>query len=217
MNKAKLLIKGSILSGISFALRTFVSLFMTPFMIYHLGDRSYGYGSLFLLFPASMDFWILVWRLPFERFLSRAIGKDDRKEANRVFNSSLIVFSCIGLSALMCVFGIVYFAPLFVHTPQEISIFRIAVLILGFSVAIGFPMRSFWGIYSSYLRYDVSIYIEIIMLLIKTFLFVYFLLKGGGVLVIAITVFCTDMAWYLFNAILSLRIAPYLLFSSIFF
>ena len=152
-----------------------------------------------------------------QRFLSRAIGQDDRKEANRIFNSSLIVFSCIGLSALICVLGIVYFAPLFVHTPQEIGIFRTAVLILGFSVAIGFPMRSFWGIYSSYLRYDVSIYIEMIMLFIKTSFFIYFLSKGGGVLVIAITIFCTDMVWYLSNAIFSLKIAPYLRFSSEYF
>lgn len=217
MNKTKLLIKGSILSGISLALRTFVSLFMTPFMISHLGDRSYGLWILvasFSSFYGLLDFGL---GGAVQRFLSRSIGKDDRKEANCVFNSSLIVFSFIGLSALLCVLGVVFFAPLFVHTPQEISVFRIAVLILGFSVAIGFPMRSFWGIYSSYLRYDVGVYIEIIMLLIKTFLFVYFLSKGCGVLVIAITVFCTDMAWYLFNAIFSLRIAPYLRFSSEYF
>ena len=101
------------MSGISFALRTFVSLFMTPFMIYHLGDRSYGLWILvssFSTFYGLLDFGLAS---AVQRFLSRAIGKDDRKEANRIFNSSLIVFSCIGLSALMCVFGIVYFAPLF--------------------------------------------------------------------------------------------------------
>jgi O-antigen/teichoic acid export membrane protein len=190
---------------------------MTPFMISHLGNRSYGLWILvssFSSFYGLLDFGLAS---AVQRILSRAIGKDDRREANCVFNSSFIVFSCIGLSALMCVFGIVYFAPLFVHTPQEISIFRIAVLILGLSIAIGFPMRSFWGIYSSYLRYDVSIYIEIIMLFIKTFLFVYFLSKGFGVLTLAICIFCTDMTWYLSNAIFSLKIAPYLVFSSKYF
>src|SRR5208283_4667480 len=106
MNKAKLLIKGSILSGISFTLRTFVSLFMTPFMITHLGNRSYGLWILvasFSSFYGLLDFGLASG---VQRFLSRAIGKDDHKEANCVFNSSFIVFSCIGLSALMCVFGI---------------------------------------------------------------------------------------------------------------
>jgi len=217
MNKAKLLIKGSVLSGISFALRTFISLFMTPFMIFHLGDKSYGLWILvasFSSFYGLLDFGLAT---AVQRFLSRAIGKDDRQEANAVFNSSLIVFSLIGLSAFLFVLGIVYFAPLFVHTPNDINIFRIAVLILGFSVAIGFPMRSFWGIYSSYLRYDVSIYIEIIMLFIKSSLFIYLLMKGGGVLGIVVIVFCTDMIWYLFNAIYSLKIAPYLVFSSKYF
>jgi O-antigen/teichoic acid export membrane protein len=217
MNKTKLLIKGSVLSGISFALRTFVSLFMTPFMITHLGNKSYGLWILvssFSSFYGLLDFGL---GSAVQRFLSRAIGKDDKDEANRVFNSSLIVFSGIGLSAFLAVLGIVFFAPHFVHTPHEIKIFRTAAFILGLSVAIGFPMRSFWGIYSSYLRYDVGIYIEIIMLLIKTGLFVYFLMIGKGVLVIALTVFSTDMAWHLFNAIFSLRIAPYLRFSSKFF
>ena len=51
----------------------------------------------------------------------------------------------------------------------------------------------------------------------KNLPFCIFPFKGRRRLVIVITVFCTDMAWYLFNAILSLRIAPYLVFSSKFF
>ncbi|MCK4462950.1 MAG: hypothetical protein KAU58_01430, partial [Candidatus Omnitrophica bacterium] len=98
--KARTLAKGSILRMTNFFIQIGIAFFMMPFIIHSLGDKMYGLwiviGSFFAfysLFELGLDSGI-------QRYLSREIGKKDYKEANVVFNTSLFIFSLIGLFLL---------------------------------------------------------------------------------------------------------------------
>ncbi|HSA30846.1 MAG TPA: polysaccharide biosynthesis C-terminal domain-containing protein [Candidatus Omnitrophota bacterium] len=212
MTKSRLLVAGSLLGIINFFATTLVSLFMMPFLIRILGDRMYG---LWLLFGSYFGFYGLLdlgLGTAVQRYVSRAIGQDDYEEANRVFNSSLIVFSLIGLVAIVLSLGIAILGPLWFKDPFELRLFRIIIMMTGFGLALSFPMRSFWALFSSHLRYDLSIYIDLAKLAVRTALIVFFLSRGGGLLTFAVIMFLTDVAVYGVNAFVSLKVAPYIRF-----
>lgn len=213
MSKAKRLVAGALLGIINFFAITIVSLFMMPFLIHNLGDRMYG---LWLLFGSFFGFYGLLdlgLGGAVGRYMSRAIGTKDYEEVNKVFNSSLVVFSLIGCVALLISIGISCFGHVFLKDPVEAELFRKIILMTGFGLAVSFPMRSFWALFASHLRYDLSIYIDLVKLAVRTGLIVFFLSRGYGLLTFAAIMFVTDVGGYVANFFVSLKVAPYIEFS----
>ncbi|MBF0522913.1 MAG: oligosaccharide flippase family protein [Candidatus Omnitrophica bacterium] len=213
MNKSKRLMTGSFLGVVNFFATTLVSLYMMPFLILHLGNRMYG---LWLLLGAVFGFYGLLdlgLGSAVQRYMSRALGTNDYEEVNSVVNNSLIVFSLIGIASLIISFGAAMLGHLFLKDPSEIGLFRMILIMTGLTLAIGFPMRSFWAIFSSHLRWDLSIYVDLVKLVIRTFLIIVFIGHGYKLFAFAMIMFLTDVAGYIACFFISLRIAPYLRFS----
>jgi len=212
MSKAKKLVTGSALGIVNFFATTLVALFMMPFLISHLGDRMYGLWLLlgsFFGFYGLFDFGL---GSAVQRYLSRALGTNDYEEANSVFNSSLVVFSFIGIFALVVSFIAALTGYFFFADPFELNLFRKIVVMTGVGLALGFPMRSFYSIFSSHLRYDLSIYVDLVRLVIRTALIVFFLSLGYKLLTFAAIMVITDIGGFIACAFISFRIAPYMRF-----
>jgi O-antigen/teichoic acid export membrane protein len=208
--KAKKLVKGSVLGGISFVLRILISLFMTPFMILSLGDHTYGLWVLvasFSGFYGILDFGLST---AVQRYMSRSVGSGDTDESNSVFNTSLVVFSGIGLAAMIMAGTIAWLAPIFVKSAENISLFRIVILIASVNIVIAFPMCLFWGILYSNLRYDISVWLEMANVVIKTIVIVVFLKQGFGIIAVALINLAVDMLWHFANVFYALKVAPYI-------
>lgn len=105
----------------------------------------------------------------------------------------------------------------FVKSAADVSLFRMVVMISSINIVLSFPIRSFWGILSSNLRYDVSVYLEIINVVMKALLIVAFLKLGFGIIAVAIINFVADMLWYGANAFYALKLAPYIKISRQYF
>lgn len=210
VSKAKRLVKGSMLGGISFILRIFISLFMTPFMIASFGDQTYG---LWMLVASLSGFYgILDFGLStaVQRYMARSVGTGDTEESNSVFNTSLLIFCGIGFLAMLLAGVLSWLAPVFVKGDGDIAVFRIVVLLCSVNIAVGFPMRSFWGILSSNLRYDISVWLEMVNVVIKAILIVVFLKNGFGIIAVAMINLAADLLWHFANVVYALRVAPYI-------
>lgn len=98
--KGRSLIKGSTLGMIEFLASMIVTIAMTPFIIRSLGDSMYGLWILvgsFLGYYGLMDFGL---NYAVQRFLSRAIGAKDNVDADKIINTSLALFTFLGMVIL---------------------------------------------------------------------------------------------------------------------
>ncbi|MEW5894161.1 MAG: polysaccharide biosynthesis C-terminal domain-containing protein [Candidatus Omnitrophota bacterium] len=212
-SKSKRLVTGSMLGALSFLTNALIALFMTPFLIGRLGDRMYGLWMVLASFTGFYGLLDLGLGQAVQRFLARALGLNDKDEARYVINSSLVVFSIIGGIAFIISVILALTGGLFVKDPVDLVLFRKLVIMVGFGLSAGFPMRTFWGIFTSHLRYDIAAYIESGKVIVRTIVAVIVLKMGYKLFAFALIIFISDMAAYVIAVTAALRVADYLDFS----
>jgi len=212
-SKAKKLVRGSALGMFEFFATALVTLAMTPFIIHSLGDTMYGlwiFVGSFLGYYGLMDFGI---NSAIQRFLSRALSLNDTKDANKVLNTALAIFTIIGFVTLFFSFIIAFAVPLLIKNITEVSLFRKIVLILGLNFAIGFPLRVFSGILTANIRYDLSTAIELIKLALRTIFIIVLLKAGQGIMALAFITLVTDISGYIAKYFVVRHLYGYIVFS----
>lgn len=110
---AKVLLSGSFLRLVALLTGMAISLFMMPFLVKSLGDHWYG---LWVLVASTLGFYgVLDLGLSSatQRFISHALGQDDKPEMNSVLSNSLALFTGIGLVAAIITTVIALVSPLF--------------------------------------------------------------------------------------------------------
>lgn len=212
-SKARKLVKGSILGTVNFFANALAGLVLMPFIVHALGDRMYGLwmivGSM-LGFYGLFDFGLV---FAVQRYMSRAIGKEDYDETNKFVNTSFFLYAIIGFVILFLLVIVSVFAPLLVKNFAEINLFRSILIVLGLSVAIGFPMRVFSGVLISHIRYDLYNSIELFMILSRVILVIVFLSMGYGILALALINFSIEIIGYVLKFIVVKILYKYIVFS----
>jgi O-antigen/teichoic acid export membrane protein len=209
-SNAKFLIKGSTFGIAEFFISAIITLAMTPFIIKSLGDNSYGlwiFVGSFLGYYGLMDFGL---NSAVQRFLSRAIGKSDHAEANKVINTALGVFLIIGLLIFLLSGCLAFFMPLFVKNITDLEVFRKVTIILGINFALGFPLRIFPGILTANVRYDLNTFVEIAKTFIRALLIYFFLSRGHGIIALALITLTVDMVSYFVRYFIAKRLFAYI-------
>jgi len=93
---ASQLIKSSFFRTASLFLNVAVSFFLMPFVIRVLGDRWYGLWVLVGTFVGYYGFFDFGLSTAVQRFVSQAWGKENQEEIDRIFNTSLVLFTGAG-------------------------------------------------------------------------------------------------------------------------
>jgi O-antigen/teichoic acid export membrane protein len=187
---AKRLVKGSFLRIFSYLLHVGVAFFLTPFVIYSLGDRMYGFWQVVGTFIGYYGLLDLGFAHAMQRFLSEAIGAKDNEGSTRILNTALILFTAIGLIVLLITFAVYALRSpltnLLTGRQEDAALFGMVVLVLGANMAIDLPMKTFTGVLFSTLRFDIMSGLEVITLLLRTSLIVMVLKLGCGVFAMAV-------------------------------
>lgn len=212
-SKAKILAKGSALRMMEFFSSALVTLAMTPFIIRSLGDNMYGlwiFIGSFLGYYGLMDFGL---NSAIQRFLSRAIGLKNHEEANKVINTALVLFTILGLVALIFSFIIAFIFPILIKNITEAGLFRKIIIILGLNFALGFPLRVFSGVLCANIRFDLSTTVGLIKLAIRTALIIVLLKAGHGIMALAFITLVTDIGGYISQYFIVRHLYKYIIFS----
>jgi len=163
-----------------------VSLLMMPFVVRMLGDRMYG---IWLLVSAFVGYYGLVdlgLSSAVTRHLSAAVGAQDFDGCNRVYNTSLRLFTALGLVVLAIACGFAIAASKFAKTPADAAIFWKLILILGLSLALDFPTKVYNGFLYAYLHIHLLASLDLLSLVLRTALILAVLLRGHHVVAMAI-------------------------------
>lgn len=202
------LIKGSFLRVSNLLVTIVVTFFMMPFVIRSLGDRWYGLWILVGTFVGYYGFFDLGLSSAIQRFVSRALGEGDNTGMSRVFNTCLVMFIIAGLLSLVISIVVAAISPAFIDDPTDIHIFRVVIMLIGLDMALSFPVRAFEGFLYANVRFDVVNIIEISKLLTRTAFIVVFLLRGHGIIALALITLSVDIVSYLCVALYVRRSFP---------
>lgn len=196
---AKKLFKSSISRTLLMLANIIVSFFMTPFLVRKLGDEWYG---IWIILGTMVGYYYLIdvgMATAVTRYISHHIAKKEVDSANRIINTSLVIYCFMSMVIILATVLIIFIADYFVTTPDRLHIIRMSVLIIGLNLAIEFPLKAFSGIIGAYVRYELLSYGHFLTLILNTALTIFFLKRGHGVLTLFIIIFvCNQLSNLIF-------------------
>jgi O-antigen/teichoic acid export membrane protein len=203
---ANRLLTGGILGSVSTVCHIVVAFFLMPFIIHSLGDRLYGFWTIMVTFTGYYGFLDFGLASATGRYVAKAIGRNSIDETNVAINTSLILYCYIGIVAILITIAAAALSSFFITNSEEARIFRIVILILGPSLAFGFPARAFAGVLTGYLRYDLTTFSSLSKLLLRTGSILIALNAGYGIISLALITSFADLFAYSFTFYFSRRI-----------
>jgi len=170
-----------------------VSFFLIPFLIHALGERLYGFWILVSAFLGFYGYLDIGLSSAVVRYVSRAYGQGDDNEINYIVNTCLVLFLSLGLLAFIFSYLAVFLSPYFIKDNNEVLLFTKVIYILGVSLSLGFPMRTFIGILTAKIRYDLLVGVQFFKLVVRTLLIIYFIKMGYNIIALALITFFVDL------------------------
>lgn len=147
---------GSMLSYIQIFINTVVSLLYTPFMIASLGKSEYGLYNIASSSVAMLSVLSLGFNSGYLRYYSKYKAKKDETNVSKLNGLYIIIFSVIGLIALICgMFLMVNIRLVFKNglTEAEYSLARKLMFFIVIDMAISFPLGVLSHIISAHERF----------------------------------------------------------------
>lgn len=182
---AQKLLAGSGLRTVALLASGGVAFLLLPFLVHHLGDRQYGLWALVGTFVGYYGMLDLGLTSSVCQYISTAIGREDWVECNRVFNSALRIHSLLGGAVLLLTLLCAFLAPVFTHSAQDASLFWKVIVLLGLSMAVSFPIRSYVGLLYAALHFDLVAWVNLVTLALRTAAIVWAVDLGYGLLGLA--------------------------------
>lgn len=186
MGRHRIVLLGSALSVFNLGATVLVGFFLMPFLVHHLGDRMYGYWALVgavLGYYGLLDLGI---GRAVQFTVGKAIGGGDLESPNRALSTAAVAFTVVGLIALAITIVVAACSPFFITSPSDVTVFRIVMVIMGLGFAVGLPGRVFIGAVNAHLRTDLSTLVSIVVLILRTALIVGAIVKGKGLIALAL-------------------------------
>lgn len=208
MSTGKALIKGAF-SRVS---QTFVSMaiafFMMPFLVDELGEKWYGIWATIGSVAAAYHLFDMGLAGAVTRYVALAFSKDDKRYANEVINTSLLIYLAIGgvvfsISAIASM--LLFLLPI---DPVDQPVIRAVTLLIGASFALEFPFNAFAGVASAKLRFHEVAVSRTIVSIINAAGVWYVVSQGYGVVAIAVVTFVTGMMSNLSYLYICKRVFP---------
>ncbi len=186
-----------------------VGLLLTPIVLHRLGDTANGIWVLIFSITGYYGLFDLGIRSSIVRYVSKFTATADREALARLINTSLFTYSCIGSLSLLVTLVVASQVDRMFHIPPEfLSTARWLLLMVGVSVAIGFPTGIFAGILEGLQRFYVNNWTNVVSTLLRAVLIVVALAHGYGLLTIALITVTLPLLASILRGFLVLRLCP---------
>ncbi len=164
-----------------------ISFFLAPFVVHSLGNTYYGIWVIMMQFTGYLyllDFGI---RESVIRYVSKLNATKDYDELDEILNSSVFLYSAIGLLTLivMAVLALA-FGSIFDVAPDVLPMARVVVIISGLTIGTSLAFNVFTGVLMGLQRYDVFNKIGILSAFTRLALILFFLSRGYGIVALAL-------------------------------
>jgi O-antigen/teichoic acid export membrane protein len=206
--------KGQIVKNIgsswfSLGINVLVGIFLSPFIIHRLGDAAFGIWVLIFSVTGYYGLFDLGIRSSIVRYVSKFTATQDHEELAKLINTSLFSYGCIGAVSLLVTLAVSSYVDTLFHIPPGMqSTARWLLLMVGSSVALGFPLGIFGGFLEGLQRFYVLNWTNVISTLARAGLIVAALNHGYGLLTIASITVGLPLLASILRGIIALRLCP---------
>lgn len=192
-----------------FAFSILVTFFLSPFVVRHLGNGSYGVWTLIGSLTGYLGLLDMGVRGAVTRYVARFHAQADHRQANETASSAMMIFSSAGLLAILISVALGALALNRLHVPEDLQAqARIVLLIAGITVAISLVGGVFGGILVALHRFDLVNLIEVITSGLRALVIVFALRGGSGIAALALIQLGAGLLSALANAVLVARLYP---------
>jgi O-antigen/teichoic acid export membrane protein len=183
-------------SWFALGVNVLVGFFLSPFILHRLGDAAFG-------------IWVLI-RSSIIRYVSKYTATRDLEEVTGLLNTAMFTYICVAaFSMLLTVVGCIYIDRLFRIQPGFYSTARWLLLVVGTSVALGFPLGIFGGILEGLQKFYLLNWTNIgFSSILRVVLIVYYLNRGYGLLTVALITVGLPVLGSAVRAVVALRSIP---------
>ncbi len=168
------------------ALNIAVGFFLSPFILHHLGDDAFGLWVLIFSITGYYGIFDFGIRSSLVRYVSKFQATGDKEQLARIVNTSLFSYTCLGLLLMIpTVLGMFYLDRLFRIPPPFLHDAHLLFLIVGASLALGFPLGISGGILEGLQRFYLLNWTNMASTIVRAILIVLALRHGYGLLTVA--------------------------------
>lgn len=196
-------------SWFALGVNVLVGIFLSPFILHRLGDAAFGIWVLIFSltgFYGIFDFGI---RSSIIRYVSKYTATHDQGEVSGLINTAMFTYLCVGaLSIVITLVGCLYVDPVFHVLPEFQSTARWLLLMVGISVALGFPLGVFGGMLEGLQKFYILNWTNIVSSLFRVALIVFYLNRGAGLLTVALITVGLPLLASFVRAAVALRSLP---------
>jgi O-antigen/teichoic acid export membrane protein len=186
-----------------------VGIFLSPFILHRLGDTAFGIWVLIFSLTGYYGIFDFGIRSSIIRYVSKYTATRDIDKVSRLISTSMFTYTCIGaLSMLITLVGCVYVDRVFHIAPDFQSTARWLLVLVGGSVALGFPLGVFGGILDGLQQFYVFNWTNIVSTLLRAVLIIFFLNRGYGLLTVALITVGLSLAASVVQGMVALRALP---------
>ena len=171
-----------------FALAAAIGFLLTPFMVHHMGDRDYGLWVTVFSLTGYFGLFDQGLRPSLVRYVSRDHALGDHEGLARTISSAIVLYAGVGVLTMGAAWFVALNAPFWIRMdPALHGIAPTLVLIVGATLALGFPLGVSGAVLSGLQRYDLANGIGMAVGLLRLAAFVAVLRGGGGLVALAWT------------------------------
>lgn len=179
-------LKNVITNYLRFLVAAVIGFALTPFMVHAMGDRDYGLWVTVFSLTGYFGLFDQGIRPSLVRYVSRDHAAGDRDGLARTISSAFALYSAVGVLTMLAALIVALNSSAWIRVdPALHSIAPTLVLLVGASIAIGFPLGVYGAVLSGLQRYDVANGIGIAIGVLRAFAFVGVLRAGGGLVGLA--------------------------------
>jgi O-antigen/teichoic acid export membrane protein len=211
MPRVRRIVQNIFSNWFALAVTTLVGFFLSPYVVHHLGNLTYGVWVLTLSFTAYMNLLDLGLRGAVTRFVSKGVAQANYEESSEAVSGALWIRLWISLAIVVVGFVLsAVFHRIFTIPVELQRDARLAILITCVSVAITLWSGVFSSVLAALHRFDLTSSVTILQTCFRAAGLVLLVRAGHGILALAAWELCTSIVANAAYIFLSFRVFPQL-------
>ncbi len=188
------LITSAMSNWFSIAVGLITTFFITPYIIAQLGKSSYGIWVLVISLVGYASILDLGLHSATIRFIAYYSGKNDSNALCQVINTSITLFSIIGLVIiLIALFLAEPLSHFFQLPPEKIEAFKYLIWLVGLAAGISFPRRVFDAVLMGFEKFVLMNILDSSITLLRALGLFSVIFLGGGLIALGLVEICVEL------------------------
>jgi len=196
-------------SWFALGLNILVGLFLSPYILHHLGDEAFGLWILIFSITGYYGLFDLGIRSSIIRYVAQYSTVANNDDLNRLISTAFFTYSGIGMVAMLITIIVSFHVgSIFRISGGDLSLARWLFLVVGSAVALGFPLGIFGGILEGLQQFYVLNITSMSATVVRALMIVIALRHGRGLLTVALITVSLPLITSVVNATVVLKLLP---------